>query len=294
MATTLCIVTDPERAPLEDHTIKEVSAFLDTPPRWLAEQEACEFSGSFSRDAAISLANTLRGQGIGDVAVLPSEGRRKRLLIADMDSTIITIECIDELADFLGIKEEIASITSRAMNGEVDFAAALRARVALLRGLKASVIDEICRERIQLTAGARCLVQTMRANRAVTALVSGGFTQFTGHVAELAGFEHHFGNRLEIRNGCLTGGIEEPLRDGPAKLETLKQLSLSNGLQTADAVAVGDGSNDLEMIKAAGIGCAYRGHQILRNDADVGINSTSLMTVLFAQGIERREFVDAN
>ncbi|MEO1019066.1 MAG: phosphoserine phosphatase SerB [Pseudomonadota bacterium] len=270
--------------------VSSIARMLETTPHWLAPREACEFVGEFEKEILSSLLRDLRGDGEYDVIVLPDHNRQKKMLIADMDSTIITIECIDELADFMGIKSEVAAITNRAMAGELNFIDALRERVALLAGLKVSVIHEVCRERVELTPGARCLVQTMRASGAVTALVSGGFAQFTEYVADLAGFQYHVANRLETKGGVLTGHVDEPIRDSSAKLQTLLQISMNYGLKPQDILAVGDGANDLEMIKEAGIGCAYRAHAILRTNADIEINNTALTTALFAQGIERSSF----
>lgn len=294
MAMSLCIVTDPETGGLDAASIRSIAATLRTEPHWLSPDEACEFIGDFEKEILSSIVRDLDADPAVDVIVLPAiKGREKQLLIADMDSTIITIECIDELADVMGIRGEVAAITARAMAGELDFANALRERVALLQGLRLNVIEEVCRERVKLCKGARTLVQTMQARGAATALVSGGFTQFTQYVADLAGFTYHVGNGLRVEGDVLTGEVEEPIRDSSAKLQTLQTLCLNHEITPAQALAIGDGANDLEMVKEAGIGCAYRAHGILRANADVEINHTGLTTALFAQGIKRRAFAAA-
>ncbi len=211
-----------------------------------------------------------------------------------MDSTIITVECIDELADHVGLKAEVAEITRRAMNGELDFAAALRQRVALLAGLPAGTLEEVYRERVRLMPGASTCVRTMRERLgARTALVSGGFTYFTARVAEAVGFEVHEANELEIRDGRLTGRVGEPVRGREAKLAALLGLACELGLSPADAVAVGDGANDLPMLQAARLGVAFRAHPRVAAAAPLRIEHGDLTALLFLQGIPEAEFVVA-
>ncbi len=292
MSLTLTLVADPARSILEPSAMEAVSRDLNTRVEWLADDEACAFTGDFTPERATSIATEIENAIALDFAILPGQRRRKNILIADMDSTIITVECIDELAGYLNIKSEIAAITRLAMDGELDFQEALKKRVAMLEGLSLDVIAEICRERIRLSPGARALVQTMRAHGAATALVSGGFTEFTSFVASLAGFEHHTGNQLESREGKLTGNVIPPIQGSQAKLSYLRSMAVGRQTDTSNAMAIGDGANDLDMIKAAGIGLAYRAHNVLRRSADARIDQTSLISALFFQGYGRRDFAE--
>ena len=225
-----------------------------------------------------------------DLNVVPAEGRRKRLLIADMDSTIIGVECIDELADFAGLKTEVAAITDRAMRGEMDFEAALLARVALLAGLPASVLEECYAERVRLNPGALVLVRTMAAHRAETALVSGGFTFFSERVAAAAGFAHHQANVLEVSQGVLTGEVARPILGREAKLAALERIAAQAGLGPEAVLAVGDGANDADMVGAAGLGVAYRPKPALAAVADATLRQSNLTALLALQGIPEAEW----
>ena len=225
--------------------------------------------------------------------MLPADGRRKKLLIADMDSTIITIECIDELADFMGLKAEIAAVTERAMRGELDFEQALTERVAKLKGLTVEKLQQAYDERVRLTPGAATLVRTMRANGAVTALVSGGFTFFTQRVARAVGFEHVYGNTLEIADGALTGRVVPPILGANAKLSELQSLIKQNGLNTEETLAIGDGANDIPMIEAAGLGLAFHAKPKTAAAARAEIRHGDLTTALFYQGYAESDFVTA-
>jgi phosphoserine phosphatase len=227
-----------------------------------------------------------------DVNLVPAAGRRKRLLIADMDSTIIGVECIDELADFAGVKAEVAAITEAAMRGELDFEAALASRVALLKGLPATVLAACYAERVRLNPGARTLVRTMAALGAETALVSGGFTYFTERVAAAAGFTHNQANRLVIVDGVLTGDVERPILGRQAKLAALQRLSEGLGIGPDAAVAVGDGANDLDMVQAAGLGVAYHAKPALAAAAGARLEVSDLTALLALQGITEREWRD--
>ena len=228
-----------------------------------------------------------------DVIVTPAQGQRKRLLIADMDSTIIQGETLDDLAAQAGLGETISVITARAMNGELDFKAALRERVAMLRGLPASLLDKTWAG-VRLTPGARQLVATMRAHGAYTALVSGGFTFFTSRVAALVGFDLHRSNTLLIRDGRLTGHVAEPILDRAAKLETLRELMKKQGLTAGEALATGDGANDLDMIGAAGLGVAFHAKPIVAAAAGARVDHADLRALLFAQGYPASAFVGAD
>lgn len=225
-----------------------------------------------------------------DFAIQPLENRRKRLLIADMDSTIINVECLDELADFAGVKAQVSEITERAMRGELAFEGALRERVGMLKGLSVDALQSCYDERVQLNPGARTLVTTMAKHGARCALVSGGFTFFTSRVAEAAGFHLNRANTLIEQGGALTGEVGDPILGKEAKLAALREETAALGLTPADALAVGDGANDLAMIEAAGLGIAYRAKPIVAAQADAKVDHTDLTTLLYFQGYRAEEF----
>ena len=227
-----------------------------------------------------------------DVVVQPEANRRRRLLAADMDSTMITVECIDELADYAGVKAEVAAVTERAMRGELDFEQALDARVALLKDLDEGMIDRCREERVRLTPGARTLVQTMRANGAHTLLVSGGFTRFADAVAEAIGFEEAASNVLIVERARLTGRVAKPIVDAEGKRQAMIAAAGRHGVPLETALAVGDGTNDIPMIEAAGLGIAYRAKPAVAAKADGRIEANDLTALLFAQGYKRSEWVD--
>ncbi|KTW01213.1 phosphoserine phosphatase [Sphingomonas yabuuchiae] len=226
-----------------------------------------------------------------DIVVQPAAHREKRLLVADMDSTMITVECIDELADYAGIKEQVAEVTERAMRGELDFAAALDARVALLEGLDESVIEQCLAERVKLMAGARALVRTMKARGGHAILVSGGFTRFAEPVAAEIGFDRAIANYLEIAHGKLTGTVRKPIVGSDTKEKTLLAALDELGIGAAESMAVGDGANDLAMIRRAGLGVAYRAKPIVAGAAAARIDHGDLTALLYAQGIPSAEWV---
>lgn len=234
-----------------------------------------------------AIAAVLVGTGV-DAIASPIAGRRKRLLVADMDSTFVTSETLDELADFAGLKEPIAAITRRSMNGEIDFADALRERVAMLHGLPLDALEKTW-QRVRLTQGARELVATMRAHGAMTALVSGGFTFFTARVAVLTGFDAHFANTLLDDGKALTGYVAEPILDRDAKLTTLRALAAEHHLDLAETMAVGDGANDLAMLRAAGLGVAFHAKPVLAAEARARVDHGNLRALLFAQGYRAEE-----
>ncbi|KAA2215301.1 phosphoserine phosphatase SerB [Teichococcus oryzae] len=260
-------------------------------PDWLSEGEAVDlpFNGLAPEQAEAAARLALDGAAV-DVIAQSSEGRRKKLLIADMDSTIVTSETLDELAAFAGLKDRVAEITRRSMNGEIDFATALRERVAMLKGLDVSALEETWKD-VRLTPGAEALVRTMTANGAHCALASGGFTWFTGRVARWAGFTSHHANILEDDGQRLTGTVAEPIFDRDSKLATLKRLCAELRLTLADSLAVGDGANDLAMIGAAGLGVAYHAKPVVAASARVRVDHTDLRALLFAQGYRAAEFV---
>ncbi len=226
-----------------------------------------------------------------DWVLLPTEGRRKRLLVADMDSTIINVECLDELADYAGLKAEISAITERAMRGELDFEGALTARVAKLKGLELGALERCYKERVRLNPGAETLVRTMAAHGARCVLVSGGFTFFTNRVAAWAGFHANRANTLLDDGRALTGAVAQPILGRAAKLQALEEEAASHGAAPADGLAIGDGANDLDMIKAAGLGVAYRAKPIVAAEARARIDHADLTAALFFQGYRKRDFV---
>jgi phosphoserine phosphatase len=225
-----------------------------------------------------------------DMTVQLAEGRRKRLLIADMDSTMIRQECIDELADEAGVGAYVADITARAMNGELDFEAALRERVGLLKGLPAEVIDQVIRDRITLMPGGPVLLATMKAAGAHTALVSGGFTAFTGRIAERLGFHEHRANTLIVDEGKVTGAVAEPILGKQAKLDALIEITGRLGMTPAEALAVGDGANDLAMLNRAGTGVALHAKPKVQAECAVRVNHGDLTALLYLQGYSRDVF----
>lgn len=226
-----------------------------------------------------------------DVCAQPWDGRKKHLLIADMDSTIIGCECIDELADFAGVKDKVSDITERAMRGELDFEAALRERVAMLKGLPLADLQRAYDERVRLNPGARTLVRTMTANGAKAFLVSGGFTFFTSRVAQAAGFDANRANTLIEADGALAGLVGDPILGREAKLAALREEAATAGLELSATLAVGDGANDLAMIEAAGLGVAYRAKPIVSAQADAKVDHADLTALLFFQGYKADEFV---
>jgi phosphoserine phosphatase len=263
------------------------TAFADAgEPAWLSPRRACElpvsvYNAGAQHESLLRLRADLEQARI-DVNLLPPEGRRKRLLIADMDSTIVEQETLDELADVVGRKAEVAAITEQAMRGELDFRAALRARIALIAGTPASVIDEVAR-RIRHVPGGATLIAVMRAHGAFTALVSGGFSELVGRVAGLLGFDAFQANRFLVRDERIVG-VAEPILDKQAKLQALGDYTAARGLTPADALAVGDGANDVPMLQAAGMGVAFRAKPAVRAAVPVQICHADLTALLYLQG----------
>src|SRR2546430_9823862 len=253
VATLICSPADPA---LDSTVVDGAVAILPSPghAQWLFDEVAVDipFTGSDDIRAIEHRLRAARSDLPIDIVVQPQGFRRKKLLLADMDSTMIGQECVDELADYAGVKERVAKITERAMRGEIEFEPALRERVALLKGLPVSVIDEVLKKRITPTPGGRELVATMRAHGAYTCLISGGFTLFTSAVAAMLGFHEHRANELVVRDGKLTGEVKEPILGRAAKLATLTELRESFDLDDIDTLAVGDGGNHLDMIQAPG------------------------------------------
>jgi phosphoserine phosphatase len=263
--------------------------------RWLAKGEACDLyplTSTEPRALDARLRPLLAGLPV-DLVVQPVPRRRKKLLVADMDSTMIDEECIDELADFVGLKAEVSAVTAQAMRGEIEFEPALRARVALLAGLPASTIDKILKERIHPAPGAATLLATMRACGAYTVLVSGGFSQFTGRVAAAIGFDEDRANRLLVEEDKLVGRVAEPILGREAKLATLEELTIARGLDPDDTMAIGDGANDLGMIMKAGLGVAVHAKPKVAEAAPARLDHVDLTGLLFVQGYGAADFVRA-
>lgn len=260
---------------------------------WLAEGIACDLDLPPEAQADETTARLRAALAVEpiDVIVQQAETRRKKILIADMDSTMIDQECIDELADEIGVKDHVAAITARSMNGEIAFEPALRERVALLKGLDAAVVEHIVANRLTLASGGRALVQTMRANGAWTALVSGGFEVFTTRIAAMLGFQENRANSLLDQDGRFTGLVGEPILGRAAKAEALLEICARLGLTPADAIAVGDGANDLDMIRLAGTGVALHAKPSVAAQAKVRIDHADLTALLYLQGYRQEEFV---
>lgn len=258
----------------------------------LADGVAKDFlcSGGLADTALKSAIAQFIGQRPIDVVVQPVERRRKKLLIADMDSTIIEQECIDELAEYAGKRAEISAITERAMRGELDFEGALKARVAMLKGLPESVLAETFEKHITLTPGAAALVKTMNAQGAMTALVSGGFTYFTGRVAAKVGFQYNQANILLVENGVLSGAVAMPILGRAAKEDALVRLAADNKIDLADTLAAGDGANDLSMLGRSGLGVAFHAKPAVAQAAHARINHGDLTALLYLQGVAKADF----
>jgi phosphoserine phosphatase len=291
------LVADPLRPAVTNEVLTRAARALghETEPSVLARGIAADLILERQvepRAAEDALRTALQGQPI-DVVVQPLAHRRKRLFLADMDSTMIGQECIDELADYVGLKAEVSEITERAMRGEIAFEPALRERVALLQNLPVGVVDEIIESRITLTPGGRGLVRTMRANGAYTCLVSGGFTLFTGPVAARIGFDEHRSNHLIVENEALAGAVEEPILGREAKLATLVELRARFGLAPHETMAVGDGANDLAMLGEAGLGVAFRAKPAVAAAARARIDHADLSALLYVQGFKESEIMGA-
>lgn len=288
--SVLCLIANPADPALDSQLVAAIQHETHGEINWLHQRVACEILRPKAADP-VAAARGVIGDRTVDAALVPLAHRRKKLLVADMDSTMIEQECIDELADAVGIKAEVAAITERAMNGELDFEGALRTRVALIKGLHRKVIEEIRRERITLAPGGRSLVQTMRAYGAYTSLVSGGFTLFAEYFAKRIGFDEAIANVLQFDGDTLTGTVANPIVDKNTKLGRLLQLAEERNIPIAETMAVGDGANDLDMIRAAGLGVALHARPLVAAEADVQINHGDLTALLYLQGYSDDEIV---
>ncbi len=296
MQSVLTLIA-PEAAPLTDRIVGEVRAALNTlgaetaSPVWLCDGIAADIGFEMiADDQAEAAARDIAGRTPVDVIAQEAAHRRKNLLLADMDSTIVTGETLDDLAAHAGLGDEIAAITARAMNGELDFKDALKARVGMLKGLSADALESAYRQ-VELSPGAATLVRTMAAAGAHCVLVSGGFKYFTSRVGERCGFHADLSNDFIIENGRLTGDVVEPILDKDVKLQTLIARAAEHGLSLAETLSVGDGANDLPMLKAAGLGVAYRGKPSVRAEAPARLDHADLTGLLYAQGYRVEEFV---
>ena len=288
---TITVLAAPGRADLGTALVEELRLIWGGGHAiWLNHGIAAEFPVAVRPANFWQVWENLQAKGF-DLAIQPTQGRRKAVLLADMDSTMIRQECIDELADFAGVGERVADITARAMTGELNFHEALIARVALLAGLDESAIGAVLDDRITLAPGGRELVATMRAQGAYTALVSGGFTVFTGPVAAALGFDEHRANTLLADQGVLTGHVGLPVLGREAKIEALQDITAARGLTPADAIAVGDGANDLGMLQLAGTGVALHAKPVVAAQVDLRINHGDLTALLYLQGYGVEEFV---
>ncbi len=289
--SVLCLIANPQTPALTSQIVQAIHREIGGEINWLAQTIACEIiapKSTNSIEIATQAVNTLPV----DVVMVPRANRRKKLLLADMDSTMIEQECIDELADVLGLKPEISAITERAMRGELDFSEALKTRVALLKGLDLDVIKQVRRQAITLSPGGRVLVKTMQEYGAYTSLVSGGFTLFADYFARRIGFDEAIANILEMdENQKLTGTVSLPIVDSETKVNRLRTLVSQLKITTADAVTVGDGANDLPMLQAAGLGVALHAKPAVAAAAPYCIRHGDLTALLYLQGFNEEEFV---
>lgn len=299
MNSILTLIAAPDKANLEPSLVERArdglttaGATLSDDAMWLADHIACDLGFSGARlDAARQAVISALGAAPIDVVVQPASNRRKSILVADMDSTIITVETVDLLAERAGVGAKVSEITARSMRGELDFTASLRARVAMLAGLEAAVLEDIRDTALTLTPGARTLVATMRANGAHTVLVSGGFTIFTAAIARRVGFDADQGNRLRITGGRLDGTLVDPVINRGGKRTALAAIAKARGASRSETMAIGDGANDLDMLEFAGLGVAFRAKPIVANSAPARIDHGDLTAALYIQGYRQDEFV---
>jgi len=291
MTQTITMISDAATQPLDPALCAAVrNAWGGGDILWLAPDEAAEFPVARRPGNFAEIWSDCQALGV-DLTCQPTHERRKKMLLADMDSTLIQQECIDELAAEAGLGPRVADITARAMNGELEFEAALEARVSLLRGFSEGLIDTVLANRITFTPGGRVLAETMRANGAFCMVISGGFTAFTEHVARTLGFDKHRANTLRVEDGVLTGDVGRPILGRNAKVAAMREETARLGLSPAEVIAVGDGANDLGMLRLAGTGVALHAKPAVQAECDIRINHGDLAALLFLQGYSRDEFV---
>lgn len=292
MTQTLTLISSLENSCLTEAMVSKVSQVLETPNiQWLFPAVACYFDLQNSTDTkeVTAIVSNLIGDLPIDVVIQSSENRKKKLFLADMDSTIIGQECIDELAAELGIKEKVAAITEAAMNGEIDFEGALKDRVALLAGLEEAVVAKVLGNRITINQGAHEALAVMHAHGTHTALVSGGFTIFAKEIADAVGFHEFHANELLSEDGKFTGKVAEPILGQQAKLDQLNRLASEKQIALSDTIAIGDGANDLPMLMNAGTGIAFHAKPSVAEQAKVVINHGDLSAILFVQGYTKAD-----
>ena len=278
------MLAGPLRATVAKHSVADEIA-------WLSPEHAFDIPFLDATETVLATARAMAASARADINIVPLANRRKKLLIADMDSTIIACECLDELADFAGMKQKVAPITEAAMRGEIEFEPALRARAALLEGLPVALLDRVYAERVRLNPGARELVATMRAHGAWTMLVSSGFTYFTKRVAKACGFDSEQANKLLHENGVFTGFVAEPILGRDAKLRALETAVGDHNIAFDNVLAVGDGANDLAIVQRAGLGVAWHAKPILAAAANAVITYSDLTALLYLQGYRDEEIV---
>ncbi|WP_341232714.1 phosphoserine phosphatase SerB [uncultured Sulfitobacter sp.] len=288
---SVTLLTSPDQPRLDAALVDSLrNAWGGGDAVWLAPDEAASFDMLRMPANRWDIWAECQGMGV-DLIIVPAQGRRKKMLLADMDSTMIQQECIDELADEAGVGDRVKDITARAMNGELDFEGALRERVGLLAGLDEAVIGQVLEQRITYMPGGKTLLATMKANGAYAALVSGGFTAFTASVAQALGFDENRANTLLVEGGKLTGQVRDPILGKQAKVDALEGITAQLGLAEADVLAVGDGANDLGMLHRAGVGVALHAKPAVAAECDVRINFGDLTALLYVQGYSKDEFI---